>query len=104
MDTPPFEEFEKDLVRRSLKRIEEVTCVKFVQRTNEDYYINLTVCCLLREKINVIFVIQCTFRVPKSNLLICGFSQLHYEKILFDTRCEGFVLLADVFSTSFNSV
>lgn len=43
MDSPPFVESEKELVERSLKRIEEVTCVKFVQRTVEDYYVNLTV-------------------------------------------------------------
>lgn len=49
MDSPPFEEFEKDLVKRSLMKIEEVTCVKFVQRKNEDYYINITVCCILTE-------------------------------------------------------
>lgn len=45
MNSPPFEQYEKDLVERSLKSIEDVTCVKFVRRTNEDYYVNLTVMC-----------------------------------------------------------
>lgn len=43
MDSPPFEQSEKDLVERSLKKIEEVTCVQFVKRTDEDYFVNLTV-------------------------------------------------------------
>lgn len=43
MDTPPFEQSDKDLVEHSLKQIEEVTCVKFVKRTDEDYFVNLTV-------------------------------------------------------------
>lgn len=50
MDTPPFEASEKALVFSSLKKIEEVTCVKFVQRTNENYYIHITVWCHLSEK------------------------------------------------------
>lgn len=43
MNSPPFKDSEKELVERSLKLIEEVTCVKFVTRTIEDYFINLTV-------------------------------------------------------------
>ncbi|KAJ6641051.1 Zinc metalloproteinase nas-4 [Pseudolycoriella hygida] len=42
MDSPPFDAAEKDLVERSLKTIEQVTCVKFLKRTNEDFYVNLT--------------------------------------------------------------
>lgn len=43
MDSPPFEQSDKDLVESSLKAIEEVTCIKFIHRTNEDYFVNLTV-------------------------------------------------------------
>lgn len=43
MDSPPFEQSDIDMVERALKEIEDVTCVKFVKRTVEDFYVNLTV-------------------------------------------------------------
>lgn len=43
MDSPPFEQSEIDLVGRSLEAIENVTCVKFVKRTDEEYFVNITV-------------------------------------------------------------